>query len=83
MEQQSTQQSAHQSMQVVSLFPDDAVVSGVHQIANALQRKRGYVTSISVYDTRTVLEAAHLMVRYAQENLKEDNSGEELGNDNK
>ena len=66
---QSTQVT--QTIRAVALPPDDALVSGVHRIANALQRKRGYQTTISVCDTRTIMEAAYLLVKQAQEGMEE------------
>ena len=68
-----------QPIQAVSLPPDDAIVEGVCEIANALYRKRGYAVSITESDTRTVLEAVHLMVKWAQDNVEntETESGEE------
>ena len=59
-----------QPIQAVSLPPDDAVVAGVHEIANALYRRRGHLVSISESDTRTVLEAMHMLVKYAQDNVE-------------
>ena len=63
-----------QPIQAVVLPPDDAIVAGVHKIANALYRRKGYAVSISESDTRTVLEAAYMMVKWAQDNaeLEED-----------
>lgn len=59
-------------VQVVALPPDDALVFGVHRIANALNKRRGYSTTIPVTDVKTVMEAVFMMVQQAREKIKDD-----------
>ncbi len=41
---------------------DDAVIDGVHKIANHLCKTRGYQTRINREDVRIVLESASLLI---------------------
>lgn len=47
--------------------PSDAVVDGVHRIANHLYRKYGYHITVSKPDVAVTLEALYLLAQQAKE----------------
>jgi len=48
---------------------DKAVVEGIHKIANAQHKKKGYLDSVSIYHTQIILEAAELLDYAIQEHF--------------